>query len=128
MLSKVSCERNTKREGVLILCFVESRWETEANIQITEDDSLNKCKTHSTTSSSGLWKNISIFFFFFFTTPRKKSHKVTNLNHVGECVVTCLQFMITFLSVFCAECFCLLGRWGNRNEIHNQLRARVLYL
>lgn len=51
-----------------------------------------------------------------------QSHKVTNLNNVGECLVTFLQFTIKFLSVL------MFLRCGNRDQIHYQLRATVIYL
>lgn len=46
-------------ERALSTMYVTSRWETEGNIQLTEDDWLNMCRTQSTTSSSDLWRELT---------------------------------------------------------------------
>lgn len=53
--------------------YVKSKWEKEANITLTDEEWLNICKTHVTTSCSGqwgefVWKNL----IRFFITPKIK--------------------------------------------------------
>lgn len=91
--------------------YVKKRWEKEANIEISEDDWLNICRTQSTTSSSGLWREFTWknTLRFFITPNIKKSHRVTILNmvSVGECVVICL--LVTFISFGNALLFLCIG-------------------
>lgn len=65
--------------------YVKKRWEKEANIMISEDDWLNICRTQSTTSSSGLWREFTWKNTLrFFITPNIKKTQSKNPEH-GQC-------------------------------------------
>lgn len=69
--------------------YIKSRWEKEANIQLTEDDWVNICRTQSTTSSSDLWREFTWKNNLrFFITPKIKSLQTNNPEH-GQCWRRC---------------------------------------
>ena len=58
---------------------ITSRWEKEANIQLTEEDWLNIFRTFSTTSSSDLWREFTWKSTVrSFITPKTKSLQTNN--------------------------------------------------
>jgi len=62
--------------------YVKMRWEKEANIKITGEDWLNICRTQSTTSSSGLWREFTWKNTIrFFITPNIKKSQTNNPEH-----------------------------------------------
>lgn len=69
--------------------YIKTKWEKDADITLTEDDWSNICRTLSTTTASGmwrefLWKNIVRFFI----TPKIKAAQSNNPNH-GRCWREC---------------------------------------
>lgn len=92
--------------------YVKTRWEREANIKITEEDWLNICKTQSSTSSSGLWREfIWKNILRFFITPKIKGSQ-TNKPELGHCWRMCGNTSAGHFHIFW-ECPALSLFWEN---------------
>lgn len=90
--------------------YIKSKWEKEANMQLTEDDWLNICRTSCTTSSSDLWgeftqKNVVRYFI----TPKMRSFQSNNLEH-GQCGRGCGNTSAGHFHIFW-KCFNISPYW-----------------
>lgn len=79
--------------------YVKSSWEKGANIELSEEDWINTCRDHSTTSSSGLW------------TPRffcPKKIKQSKIPENGQCWRMCGNICADRVHIFW-DFFLLVG-------------------
>lgn len=80
--------------------YIKSRWEREANIQLSEEDWSNICMTQSTTSSSDLWREFTWKNNLrFFITPKIKSLQTNNPEH-GQCWRICGEMSANHFHIF----------------------------
>ena len=102
-----SCLQSHKGTSTL---YIKSKWEKESKIIISEEDWLNICETHRSTSSSGqwrefVWKNM----IWFFITPRIKQLQ-RGLPEYGHCWRECGDTQANHFHIFW-ECPTIRPYW-----------------